>query len=303
MNISRINNLIIRNDNKNRLVRGKRCYNDGCVLEIKSMVDNEYGSLDIYGKVISESDIGVYDTNISIDMKNDVLIYTECSCEDFKSNCDFNSNFICKHIGASFYKFSEEVSKKLENTKATTETKLEDRREGYEMLLDEIDNITTKKKELVNIALNITEKYNRKSGKFFEVDFRVGTKRLYVVKSIYDLIKAKENSTKINYGIEFIYDPKYHYFSSDNEELINFLEEYTKLNDVIESRNTTVRYTEDIFGKGKIITLSEDGLKRLVKCLVNKNIDLTINDETMPMEVTTQELPLDFEIKEMKREL
>ena len=39
---------IIKKDSNNRLYRGLRCFKDDLVLEIKSIVDEEYDSLDIY---------------------------------------------------------------------------------------------------------------------------------------------------------------------------------------------------------------------------------------------------------------
>ena len=83
MNITQLNALIIKKDSNNRLYRGLRCFKDDLVLEIKSIVDGEYDSLDIYGKVMSESDFNLYNTNLSFDLKNNELIYTECNCADF----------------------------------------------------------------------------------------------------------------------------------------------------------------------------------------------------------------------------
>ena len=112
LDVTQLNTLIIKKDINNRLHRGMRCYKEALVLDVKSMADREYGSLDIYGKVMSESDISVYNTNLSFDIKKGDLIYTECNCSDFENNCDFNSTYICKHIGATFYKFAEAVEEK-----------------------------------------------------------------------------------------------------------------------------------------------------------------------------------------------
>ena len=69
MNVTQLNMLIIKKDINNRLNRGIRCYKEGLVLDVKSVADREYDSLDIYGKVMSESDIEVYNTNLSFDIK------------------------------------------------------------------------------------------------------------------------------------------------------------------------------------------------------------------------------------------
>ena len=64
MNIAQLNTIMIKNDANNRLKKGMRCYKENLVLDIKSIVDKEYESLDIYGKVMSESDIGVAPNDI-----------------------------------------------------------------------------------------------------------------------------------------------------------------------------------------------------------------------------------------------
>ena len=53
LDVTQLNTLIIKKDINNRLHRGMRCYNEALVLDVKSMADREYGSLDIYGKVMS----------------------------------------------------------------------------------------------------------------------------------------------------------------------------------------------------------------------------------------------------------
>ena len=68
MDVTQLNTLIIKKDTNNRLNRGMRCYKEGLVLDVKSIADREYGSLDIYGKVMSESDINVYNNNLSFDI-------------------------------------------------------------------------------------------------------------------------------------------------------------------------------------------------------------------------------------------
>ena len=54
MNVTQLNALILKKDSNNRLYRGMKCFKEGLVLDIKSIADKEYGSLDIYGKVMSE---------------------------------------------------------------------------------------------------------------------------------------------------------------------------------------------------------------------------------------------------------
>ncbi|MDU4326536.1 MAG: hypothetical protein E7I48_14325, partial [Clostridium celatum] len=159
MDITQLNTLILKKDTNNRLHKGMRCYKEGLVLDVKSMADKDYGSLDIYGKVMSTTDINVYNTNLSFDIKKNDLIYTECNCIDFENNCDFNSTYICRHIGATFYKFIEAVEekKRLKN-KSDIVTNEREKLDYAEIILKEIDRIIRHKKEKVNLKINISKK-------------------------------------------------------------------------------------------------------------------------------------------------
>lgn len=191
MDVTQLNALVIKNDINNRLNKALKCFKEGLVLDIKSIVDKEYDALDIYGKVMSESDISIYNTNLSFDIKKGDLIYTECSCSDFKKNCDFNSTYICKHIGATFYKFEEAVidKKKVKNELEN----IDDKEMDYsEVILNEVEKITTNKKEKVNLKINLSKKAISKNNFYYELDLKIGIKKFYVVKSIVDLINAKK---------------------------------------------------------------------------------------------------------------
>ena len=208
MNTAQLNTLVIKRDVNNRLHKGMRCYEEGLVLDVKSLVDKEYGSLDIYGKVMSQSDISIYNTNLSFDIKNNELIYTECNCNDFESNCDFNSTYICKHIGATFYKFEEAVEekRKIKENNYNIEVNNEKEVDYSEVVLKEIDNIISHKKEKVNLQINLTKKNLNKYEYFYELDLKVGLKKYYVVKNIAELSNARRNNRTVYYGKEFKYD-------------------------------------------------------------------------------------------------
>ena len=75
MDVTQLNALVIKNDINNRLNKALKCFKEGLVLDIKSIVDKEYDALDIYGKVMSESDISIYNTNLSFDIKNKILYF------------------------------------------------------------------------------------------------------------------------------------------------------------------------------------------------------------------------------------
>ncbi len=304
MDVTQLNTLIIKKDTNNRLNKGMRCYKEGLVLDVKSIADREYGALDIYGKVMSENDINVYSTNLSFDIKKGDLIYTECNCIDFENNCDFNSTYICKHIGATFYKFVEAVEEKIKIKNNSFESIREDKEIDYsEVILKEIDRIISYKKEKVNLKINISKKSLSKSKFYYELDLKIGTKRYYVVKNISDLINARKNNIILSYGKEFKYNPRIHYFSEDNERVLNFIEEYVSLNEPFEKEYSVQRITNNVFGSNKTLFIPQSALRRFLNNIKSESISFTYDDLIEEVSILRQDLPIKFNIKEENNEI
>lgn len=231
MNIRELNSLMTSHDIKNRLPRGRRSVNEGLVHQVKSMVDPQYDSLDIYGKVMSSESREMYSTNISIDIKNLKLIYTECDCIDYKDNADFNSNYICKHVAATFYRFIDILEERLkEESRGQGLSARKIDMDYSKKLLDQLDE-DDNKREMLNIEVSLEKKSYFRGEPFFEADFKIGSNHLYVMKNIPEFVKARINEEKLIYGKNFIYDPKRHYFSDEDERIIDFIEEYAGLNE------------------------------------------------------------------------
>lgn len=299
MNIAQLDAVIVKKDTNNRLHRGMRCYKDDLVLDIKSIVDRDYGALDVYGKVMSESDISVYNTNLSFDMKNSDLIYTECNCIDFQNNCDFNSTYICKHVGATFYKFAEAVKEKarLKEDSSKKSTRIEEL-DYSKVLLREINKFISNDKEKANLKINISKNKIARDRFFYEIDLKIGTKKYYVVKNISELINARRNNRIISYGKEFKYNPSIHYFSDEDEKILDFIEEYVSLNEPFERDYSVHRVTNSIFGNNKTLFLPQSALRRFLNNINNKHITFTNNFESLELEVLKEDLPIKFNIKE-----
>ena len=304
MDVTQLNTLIIKKDINNRLHKGMRCYKEGLVLDVKSMADREYGSLDIYGKIMSESDISVYNTNLSFDIKKGDLIYTECNCRDFENNCDFNSTYICKHIADTFYKFAEAVEekKKLKNDSLRNTNKNEEV-DYSEVILNEIDKVIKNKRERVNLKINISKKSVSRNSFYYELDLKIGVKRYYVVKNIIDLINAKKNNKILSYGKEFKYDPTIHYFSDDDERVLNFIEEYVSLNEAFEKEYSVQRITNNVFGSNKTLFIPQSALRRFLNNIKDESISLTEDELSEEVEILREDLPIKFSIKEENNEI
>ena len=303
MNITQLNALIIKKDSNNRLYRGLRCFKNDLVLEIKSIVDEEYDSLDIYGKVMSESDFNLYNTNLSFDLKNNELIYTECNCADFGENCDFNSTYICKHIGATFYKFQEEVKERSNNKSKKYIRTLYDSNDYSEILLRTINKNNLSDKEKASLQINLTQRDVNRDKYYYEIDLKIGIKKYYVVKNIAELIEARKFGKLLKYGKEFTYDPNVHYFSEEDEDILNFIEEYISLNEPFERRFSVQRITKNVFGNNKTLFIPQAALRRFFDNINDKTIMFTQGLNSIYAEVYKEDLPIEFNINEEDGEI
>lgn len=306
MNIREFNALMIKNDANNRLSKGKLCHSEGLVIEVKSKVDSQYDSLDIYGKVMSQNDIGVYDTNISIDLKNQALIYTECQCLDFKGNIDFNSNYICKHTAATFFRFIELLERKIreeseQNNKLNKESEFRKVEIDYaDVLLKELEKANNNEIEKINLEINLSRKSYFRGNEFYEADFRIGNKKTYVLKSIAEFIDARSLGKKLTYGKGFTFNPEIHYFSYEDERIIDFMEEYAGLNEALENSFTIHRHSSNSIAKNKTLLIPQQALRRFLTCAKHKVINFDDKDATYNVIVREDELPISFSLENGK---
>ena len=298
MNIRELNSLMTSHDIKNRLPRGRRSVNEGLVHQVKSMVDPQYDSLDIYGKVMSSESREMYSTNISIDIKNLKLIYTECDCIDYKDNADFNSNYICKHVAATFYRFIDILEERLkEESRGQGLSARKIDMDYSKKLLDQLDE-DDNKREMLNIEVSLEKKSYFRGEPFFEADFKIGSNHLYVMKNIPEFVKARINEEKLIYGKNFIYDPKRHYFSDEDERIIDFIEEYAGLNEALGSGPLYGRTSSGPISKNKMLVIPSQTLRRFLECLSHKRITFIEKDEEKKIKIKKEDMPLKFKLEE-----
>lgn len=306
MNIREFNTLMIKSDTNNRLSKGKICHNEGLVIQVKSKVDSQYDSLDIYGKVMSQNNVEVYDTNISIDLKNQALIYTECKCLDYKGNIDFNSNYICKHVAATFFRFIELLERKLredleQNNKEKVNSELLKAEIDYaDILLKELQKFNNGEMEKINLEINLSRKSYFRGNEFYEADFRIGNKKTYVLKSISEFINSLAMGKKITYGKGFTFNPEVHYFSKEDERIIEFMEEYAGLNEALENSFTIHRHSSNTIAKNKTLLIPQQALRRFLMCAKHKIINFDDREYTYNAIVKEEELPISFTLEDGK---
>ena len=127
---------------------------------------------------------------------------------------------------------------------------------------------------------------------------KIGIKKFYVVKSIVDLINAKKNNVIVSYGKEFKYNPVIHYFSEEDEKILDFIEEYVSLNEPFKGIYAAEKITNNIFGGNKTLFIPQSSLRRFLENIKDGNILLTENEKSKEVIILKEDLPIKFNIKE-----
>lgn len=165
--------------------------------------------------------------------------------------------------------------------------KQKEEKEAYENMgkniITELKELDTPK-EKVKIEVFLT-KYDQDD--FFEVSFKIGNKKMYVLKNIADFISARSIKKELNFGKEFTYYPNRHTFDADDEVLCDYMEE------CLINQMYSESYKKN-FVKGKLIFVSSIFLRRFL--LMLKGREITLNDEKF--KVIEEDIPLNFQLKQ-----
>ena len=204
------------------------------------------------------------------------------SCEDFRARNGGNKLFLCKHLAATSisgiqlarHGFAKNILTKFDNEKPPKIYPSTPDKKILEFFNDEY-------KKQVNLDVNLTVDYNNAY-----VDFRIGSEKMYVLKSLKDFANSKLNNTILSYGKNFTYDPNIHYFSNIDEPIVDIIEEYG---------NNYLTYLNRA-NNSKLLNLGISGLKRFLMLLKDKDFTLNYNDITYNPSVYEEPLPISFKL-------
>ena len=283
MDFNNIQNLVMNNTVPSRWNRGIKYFNRKLVDHITVNINDGIVTFD----AIAESEFfnDVYTTSISIDTINNKILGCSCTCEDYLSRHNQSNIFICKHIAATsitgIRQLKKEASLKVVNNvlnKNNNSNVYNTPTTPNKKLLSYFNN---DKKEKVNLEVNIDISDN---GVF--ADFKIGTDKMYVLKSLKDFSFARINNDLLEYGKNFIYNPNIHYFEGVDEELVDIIEDFGRKNTMaLNSFNA------------KFLDVGSSGLKRFLKTLGDKEFTLTYNKEIYLPKVVNEKLPINLDLE------
>ena len=158
--------------------------------------------------VESESTYKQYD--VAVVTSNHELIGHSCTCPRYEEAHS------CKHVAAVLINNYKDI------VRFTSNDLIKNISASIINSFDELDNKGTIKEEIgLEVELN-------PGGYQSNVTIKIGKEKKYVLKNKirYFLDAYNNNNGTVEFDKNFIYDPKKHYFSPDNEKIIKYLDNY-----------------------------------------------------------------------------
>lgn len=284
MDFKIVNDILINNTDKLRLSRGQEYYKNGYVSEIKYNSENKI--LNIDGKVVSSSYNTVYFSSITLDLNNQEILDTNCSCEDYKKRSSYENNPICKHIVAStLYVVNLLKSDIISNLKQSTIVLKNDnkikRNKDYinKELLDYF-----KSRESEKVKLDVRVEYIGEH--IIACDFKIGIDKMYVMKNLKEFAYCRLGSEDLVFGVDFIYNPVNNYFEYEDEKIVQMMEEYG----MSLSYNSPQR-------NFKYLTVKGANVRRLFEALSYKIFDFKFMNMHYTPNIIESNIPIDVSFK------
>lgn len=290
MDFKTLNAIIINNTEKTRLDRGKSYYKDGYVEEVQ--YTSEGRNLSISGRVESENQRRVYNSSISVNLDEKRIISGKCDCKDCMSRSTPKELAICKHIVAmTLYVINLLKSDVVSNLKQKTITVKNKTRLSRSVDFINNDFLTyfeTKPREKVNLEISL----ELVPGGIVIADFKIGIDKMYILKNIRDFAYARVNSKDVIYGVDFVYNPINNYFDSDDEKVVDMIEEYG-MGLSYESTQREYRY----------MRVTGPSVRRLVEALKYRDFELKYRNTYYNPKVIKGDLPIDISMELIEDEI
>ncbi len=273
--------------------RGESHYLDGKVLEVSSKKVKEDTTGEeftlIKGVIESSSKDRVYNSRAFV-TEYGGIVNSKCDCQPLSNY--FSAIGICEHVVALLLKQVREERKIIQFSKGSRQIK--DLLQELNVGILVRDNI--KKQVKLHYTIHQKDIFSELSS----IEFKIGEDTLYVIKDLIEFLDVVQNKDKnINFGKNFIYKPKEHVFSPDDEKIISILMEIYEINKNLQSFDKGYRHNRLL--KGKKALLADNQLKRILYSLKDKPIEFRFNKGySITTNIIEEKLPLEFDIYEQQ---
>ena len=239
-----------------------------------SNLRNDDGDEDLVKiRVLCKGDKYDYICHVTINIKTASIIESKCGCS-FRYKHNYSFNKACKHVIAAVLIYIEKVRKEEE----------EERIQYENMGINLINHIKSSYSSKESVKLEVfIDKYIG-AGRY-EISFKIGSKKMYVLKSIEDFVSSRLNNKDLQFGKGFTYSPLNQKFDYNDEKICRYIEEF--MMSVL-----PLGYNREKLVKGKYIYLTGFGLRNFLSMVDGKEI--TLNDEKF--KVIKDDIPVKFEL-------
>ncbi|MGL5755788.1 MAG: SNF2-related protein [Paraclostridium sp.] len=294
MQLKELVDIVMENTQKSMWARGYTYYKKGIVDQATPQIQN--GILTIDGIIGADFSNEIHYTALEIDLKEKKIIKAKCNCMDFVNNEGENANFICKHNVATFLLYIDMLQKQIKKQKLDKKKKEQELDPAKQIIKLAKERLTQNRK--VNLEININKKEGN-IGKYYQVGFKIGSEKMYVLKSIPEFIYARKEKNNLKYGKDFEYNPITDYFSKEDESIVNLIEEYINIDQRVykESKND-IKLVD-----GKFLNILESGLKKFLLTLKNKEILFSYDDIEYKTTIQNDDIDIPFYINELEDKL
>ena len=187
MQLKELIDVVMESTTKSMWARGYTYYKKGIVDQVTPQIQN--GILTIDGIIGADFSNEIYYTSLEIDLKRKKIIKARCNCIDFINNEGENSNFICKHNVATFLLYIDMLQKQIKKQKQDKKKKEKELDPSKQIIRLAKERLTKSRK--INIDVYLSQKKGN-IGTYYQVSFKIGNERMYVLKSIPEFIQEKK---------------------------------------------------------------------------------------------------------------
>lgn len=207
-------------------------------------------------------------THVAINTRKGQIVFCTCDC-----TYGYHTDIMCKHVAGDILMYINESRRVEEEEKILYDNM------GIN-LINEIKN-SKELKEKVKLEVFV-DKY--KNSNTYDISFKIGNNRMYVLKSLEDFVSARLNNMDLEFGKGFTYSPSKQEFSKSDEDICRYIEEV-----VLMAVRTNYR---DSIVKGKHMYISDIGLRKFLEMNIGR--DITLNDEKF--RVVNEDIPIKFKL-------
>lgn len=239
--------------------------NNISIINIRTDTEDE-GIIHIYSRADGERYFN--HTHIGIDAEKGKIKFCKCNCR-----YGYTTDKMCKHTAATILMYINESRKAEEEAKILYENM------GINLINNIKDSNELKETVKLEVFLDKYRGYDK-----YDISFKIGQKRMYVLKNLEDFVYARFNGLDLEFGKGFTYSPLRQTFNKSDEEICKYIEEFVSV-------AVRANYRENIL-KGKYMYISDLGLRKFLEMNIGR--DITLNDEKFT--VLNEDIPIKFKL-------